>query len=140
MDAGAIVGEVVTSVRTIASFTLEKRRSDRFVTTTETFLDNNVGSGSLIGVYQTYLQFSLFAAFALLYWFGGNQIGEGKTDFEVMLIPIFCMFILGVDLGQEVNAPPSDLPMLERRLMLLIVFLKELIANPRSTTHRKREL
>jgi ATP-binding cassette subfamily B (MDR/TAP) protein 1 len=103
VDAGKIVGEVVTSVRTIASFTLEQRMSERFTAATDAYLRTNTLSGALKGVYQAYAQFSLFAAFALLYWFGGSKVADGTTDFEGMLIPIFCMFMLGAGLGQAGN-------------------------------------
>ena len=103
LDAGKIVGEVVTSVRTVASFTLEHRMSARFNEATDSYLSKNLLSGALKGVYQGYAQFSLFAAFSLLYWFGGQQVSDGKTDFEGMLIPIFCMFMLGAGLGQAAN-------------------------------------
>jgi len=103
VDAGKIVGEVVTSVRTIASFTLEQRMSERFTAATDAYLRTNTVSGALKGVYQAYAQFSLFAAFALLYWFGGSRVANGDADFEQMLIPIFCMFMLGAGLGQAGN-------------------------------------
>jgi len=102
-DAGKIVGEAVTSVRTIASFTLEQRMAELFSKATDQYLEDNVKSGALKGVYQAYAQFSLFAAFSLLYWFGGSKVGDGTTDFEGMLIPIFCMFMLGAGLGQAAN-------------------------------------
>ena len=102
-DAGKIVGEVVTSVRTIASFTLEKRMAERFNTVTGDFLAKNLTPAAFKGVYQAYAQFSLFAAFALLYWFGGSKVCDGTTDFEGMLIPIFCMFMLGAGVGQAAN-------------------------------------
>jgi ATP-binding cassette subfamily B (MDR/TAP) protein 1 len=102
-DAGRIIGEVVMSVRTVASFTLEQRMSVRFNKATDLFLSKNLVPGALKGVYQGYAQFSLFAAFSLLYWFGGTQVSAGKTDFDGMLIPIFCMFMLGAGLGQAAN-------------------------------------
>jgi ATP-binding cassette, subfamily B (MDR/TAP), member 1 len=102
-DAGRIIGEVVMSVRTVASFTLEQRMSLRFNQATDLFLSKNLVPGALKGVYQGYAQFSLFAAFALLYWFGGSQVSAKKTDFDGMLIPIFCMFMLGAGLGQAAN-------------------------------------
>lgn len=91
------------SVRTVASFTLEQRMSLRFNQATDLFLSKNLVPGALKGVYQGYAQFSLFAAFGLLYWFGGTQVSAGKTDFDGMLIPIFCMFMLGAGLGQAAN-------------------------------------
>ena len=103
VDAGRIVGEAVMSVRTIASFTLEQRMADLFSKATDQFLNDNVKAGAFNGVYQGYSQFSLFSALALLYWYGGSKIADNTTDFEGMLIPIFCMFMLGSCLVQAAS-------------------------------------
>jgi len=102
-EAGKIVGEVVTSVRTISAFTLEQGMLEKFGKAADDFLKKNIVKSALKGFFQGYAQASLFAAFALLYWFGGSQVSKGKTDFEGMLIPIFCMFMLGAGIGQAAN-------------------------------------
>ena len=107
-DAGRIVGEVVSSVRTIASFTMEKTMSGRFNEATDSYVNTTVPKGALMGIIQGYSQGSLFLAFALMYWYGGTYLGDteapipplANNKFEGMFIPIFCMFMLGAGMGQ----------------------------------------
>jgi len=91
------------SVRSIASFTLEKQFLDKFVATTDAFLATNVPLAALKGAATGYSQGALLWAFAMLYWFGGHQIANGDADFESMFVPIFCMFMLGAGMGQAAN-------------------------------------
>jgi len=107
-EAGRIVGEITTSVRTISSFTMERGFQQKFEKSMDDFLAKAVPKGALMGVFQGYSQASLFCAFALMYWYGGQYLSNdnfGKppladSKFEGVFIPIFCMFMLGAGFGQ----------------------------------------
>jgi len=98
--AGKIIAEVVMSIRTVASFSLEDKFKTEFHTCTEDFLSENVCSSAWKGIFPGYSQGSLFYAFALLYWYGGKLIVDGDADLAEMFIPILCMFMIGAALGQ----------------------------------------
>eukprot|EP00457_Paulinella_chromatophora_P000433 gb/GEZN01000433.1/.p1 GENE.gb/GEZN01000433.1/~~gb/GEZN01000433.1/.p1 ORF type:complete len:1384 (+),score=244.98 gb/GEZN01000433.1/:399-4154(+) len=102
-EAGKIVGEVVSSIRTIMSFTREKRFADRFIEVTSAAVKNSTCTTAAKGFFSGYSQLAMFSSFALLYWYGGKQIAKGNADFESMFIPIFCMFMLGAGMGQAAN-------------------------------------
>ncbi|KAJ1473699.1 ATP-binding cassette superfamily [Baffinella frigidus] len=107
-DAGRIVGEVVTSVRTIASLTMEERLQRRFSDATDAYVTATVPRGALKGWIQGYSQAALFLAFAVMFWYGGIYVGDesaappplSDSKFEGMFIPIFCMFCMGAGIGQ----------------------------------------
>ena len=98
-EAGRIVGEVVNSIRTVASFTLERPFMERFEASTEAHLAEVMPDEAWKGAIMGYSQGSLFACFAFLYWFGGKMVADGHTDLGGMFIPIFCMFMIAAGLG-----------------------------------------
>eukprot|EP00808_Paulinella_micropora_P014339 g50286.t1 len=102
-EAGKIVGEVVTSIRTIMSFTMEQRFTDQFFQVTDDAVRGSVCSTAAKGFFSGYAQGAMFAAFGMLYWYGGKQIANGNANFETMFVPIFCMFMLGAGMGQAAN-------------------------------------
>jgi len=102
--AGRIVGEVVTSIRTVASFTLESYFIESFRTSSKQFLRKAELSQALMGGLQGYSQGALFLAFALLYWYGGVLVTDGETDMEGMFIPILAIFMIAAALGQAENS------------------------------------
>lgn len=105
-QAGRIVGEVTTSIRTIASFTLEPHFNDKFVAATDKELRQTLPREALKGFFVGYATGSMLAALALLYWYGGEQVASGNTGFRGFILPIFCMFMLGASLGQVSVASP----------------------------------
>jgi len=102
-EATSIVGEAVSSIRTVSSFTLEKKFTDGFEAAIDNFLATEVCCAAAKGVFIGYAQLSLFLAFGLLYWYGGQQVSKEGESFERMFTPIFCMFMLGAGLGQAAN-------------------------------------
>jgi len=103
-EAGKIIGEATSSIRTVASFTLEHKFSGTFTSSTETYLKQTLCPSAMKGFFTGFSQLSLFGTFAFLYWFGGRLIANGDSDFQKMFTPIFCMFMLGAGLGQAQNA------------------------------------
>eukprot|EP00808_Paulinella_micropora_P022890 g75281.t1 len=99
-EAGRIVGEVVSSIRTIMSFTMEKHLSEHYFEIADKAVRGSTCSQAAKGFFTGYAQGATFTAFSLLYWFGGRQVANGKADFESMLIPIFCTLMLGAGMGQ----------------------------------------
>jgi ATP-binding cassette subfamily B (MDR/TAP) protein 1 len=106
-NASRLVSEVLTSVRTIASFTLE----DRFMASFDKTLDDHLAKAKpkavLKGVFTGYSQFALLASFATLYWFGGKRVADGDITFEEMLITIFGIFFMAAGFGAA-GADASD--------------------------------
>jgi len=98
-EAGKLVGETTSSVRTVAAFGMEDAFMDKF----GAIVADNVArmnrlayiKGSAVGISQI----SLFFSFGLMYWYGGKMVNEGETDLEGMTVPIFCIFMLAVGLG-----------------------------------------
>lgn len=107
-DAGKVVGEVLTSIRTISSFTMEQAMQERYEKSEDAHVNKEVPKGAMLGIVQGYSQGALFCSFALMFWYGGVYLGDdnlpqapfAEDKFEGMFIPIFCMFMLGAGLGQ----------------------------------------
>ena len=119
-----IVGEVVRSVRTVASFSLEAP----FRAAYSTAVDEHVrlskpaklkqASGPMLS------QLLLFCTFGFMYWYGiklllegdtwaGSHVqiepGMGLTGAERMIVSIFCIFFIGFGMGMAAQ-DATDMP------------------------------
>jgi len=103
-EAGRVVGEVTTSIRTISAFTLEKHLLDLFSTATDKVLgDTMVKKATLYGFVQGWTDGVMIWILALIFWYGGKRVSEGHAEFEGVFIPVFCMFYLAMGMGQAEN-------------------------------------
>ena len=99
-EAARIIGETVTSIRTVASFTLERRFVDSYDSSVNAHTNSATLAAIWKGFFVGFTQITTFSAFALLYWYGGKLVSDGDATFEEIFTPIFCMFMLGAGLAQ----------------------------------------
>lgn len=98
--AGGIIGETVTSVRTVAAFSMEKPFVAKFNSAIDEALANAnkvmAIKASAVGISQM----ALFFSFGLMSWYGGIVVASGEANLEETTVPIFCIFMLAAGLGQ----------------------------------------
>jgi len=103
-DAGRIVGDVTTSTRTVSAFTLEQQFVDGFDDSTARMLsEKQLKQSVTIGFVLGWSDGCMLWIFGLMFWFGGIRIVSGDADFNSYWIPVFCMFYLGMGMGQALT-------------------------------------
>lgn len=103
-DAGKIIGDVTTSTRTVSSFTSEQRFLDDFdVATVQHLKDTQVKQLVLQPFAFGWSDGCMLWIFGLMFWFGGIRLASGDADFRSYWIPVFCMFYLGMGIGQTIT-------------------------------------
>ncbi|OQS03065.1 ATP-binding Cassette (ABC) Superfamily, partial [Thraustotheca clavata] len=93
IKAGALLSEAINSIRTVASFCLEKTTNESYLAFLQlsSATDRKVGISAGIGFGVS--QSCMFFAMAFLFWFGGWLLLRGDIDFERMFLvlnPIMC--------------------------------------------------
>ncbi|KAK3269986.1 hypothetical protein CYMTET_21593 [Cymbomonas tetramitiformis] len=101
--ASTIAGEVVTSIRTVASFSLEQKFNSDFKEALDKHLVRAKPIACLKGIFTGLSQGAMFGALALLYWYGGTRVVDGEADFEEMTVPIFVMFMMAAGFGSAMQ-------------------------------------
>ncbi|EQC42698.1 hypothetical protein SDRG_00425 [Saprolegnia diclina VS20] len=84
--AGALLSEAINSIRTVASFCLEKTTNEAYLTFLQLSPTTDHKVGILAGVGFGVSQSCMFFAMAFLFWFGGWLIIRGDVDFERMFL------------------------------------------------------
>jgi len=113
-EAGKIVGEVTSSIRTISAFTLERKFNDDFTAASDKDLkEKHFKKSQTYGFVQGYTDGIMCCIMGLMFWFIGHRIAsgvlqkeEGLSDgevFERAMIPMFCMFMLAMGMGQAAS-------------------------------------
>eukprot|EP00614_Pseudopedinella_elastica_P009516 CAMPEP_0172603790 /NCGR_PEP_ID=MMETSP1068-20121228/24050_1 /TAXON_ID=35684 /ORGANISM="Pseudopedinella elastica, Strain CCMP716" /LENGTH=695 /DNA_ID=CAMNT_0013405665 /DNA_START=1 /DNA_END=2088 /DNA_ORIENTATION=+ len=110
--ASTIMSEVVTSVRTVASFTLEETKLTQFRESMDTHLAKAKITAAFSGSVRAFSQASIFVGFGFVFYIGNRFIISGDvkgskdtlivgdvTPMEKVLIPILCMFMLAAGFG-----------------------------------------
>ncbi|OQR88786.1 ATP-binding Cassette (ABC) Superfamily, partial [Achlya hypogyna] len=102
--AGALLSQAINSIRTVASFCLEKSTNDAY----HAFLlqssatDRKVGlvAGIGFGISQA----CMFFAMAFLFWFGGWLILRGNLTFERMFLVLNPVLLSSMSVGMAAQA------------------------------------
>jgi ATP-binding cassette subfamily B (MDR/TAP) protein 1 len=110
--AANIMGEAVSSIRTVYSYNLEKNLMEEFATALDQHLAHAKISAIGKGSARAFSQCTLFIGFGLVYYIGNGFIIDGEIEpskgtiiygdmnpMEKMLLPIFCMFMLAAGFG-----------------------------------------
>merc|ERR1740130_2049524 len=110
--AANIMGEAVSSIRTVYSYNLEKNLLEEFATALDEHLKHAKISAIFKGSARAFSQCTLFIGFGLVYYIGNGFIINGEIEpstdtiiygdmnpMEKMLLPIFCMFMLAAGFG-----------------------------------------
>ncbi|OQR88559.1 ATP-binding Cassette (ABC) Superfamily, partial [Achlya hypogyna] len=84
--AGALLSEAINSIRTVASFCLEKTTNEAYLTFLHLSSATDRKVGIMAGVGFGVAQSCMFFAMAFLFWFGGWLILRGDVDFERMFL------------------------------------------------------
>ncbi|KAI8799281.1 P-loop containing nucleoside triphosphate hydrolase protein [Cladochytrium replicatum] len=92
-DAGAIAEQAIAGIRTVASFSLQKRFEDKY----EAFLEHahkaDIGKGLALGSGFGGFMMTIFCTYGLGFWYGSRLVLEGFMLPANVLVVFFAMLI-----------------------------------------------
>jgi ATP-binding cassette subfamily B (MDR/TAP) protein 1 len=89
---GALIGEVVQSIRTVASFGAEEKFFADYCKSVDRLRSLELSAAPGQGLALGFAFSMILFLFSFVYFYGGYLNNAGKTDFRGMLIPVFMMF------------------------------------------------
>ncbi|KAI8643420.1 P-loop containing nucleoside triphosphate hydrolase protein [Parasitella parasitica] len=103
-ESGAIAEQAFQYIKTVYSFTLQRRFSDRYNQKLEDACKAGVKGGIALGVGFAFFMFFLFGTFGLALWFGSKLVTEGKLTGPSVFV-VFLSMMLGC--MSFVKLPPN---------------------------------
>ncbi|XP_021825679.1 ABC transporter B family member 9 isoform X2 [Prunus avium] len=103
-EAGNIVEQTVGSIRTVASFTGEKRAIDKYNKKIKIAYNTMVQQGLATGIGLGTLMLIIFCTYGLAVWYGSKMIIKNGYNGGQVINVIFAIMTGGLSLGQT---PPS---------------------------------
>eukprot|EP01117_Protostelium_nocturnum_P020873 TRINITY_DN965_c0_g1_i1.p1 TRINITY_DN965_c0_g1~~TRINITY_DN965_c0_g1_i1.p1 ORF type:complete len:1273 (-),score=506.95 TRINITY_DN965_c0_g1_i1:247-4065(-) len=95
-EAGAIAEQALGGIRTVFSFSLQKRFQERYEVKLEKAKIENTKSGLIIGLGFGVLIFFLFSSYGLAFWYGAKLVADGTDGMDGgRVLTIFLALIMG---------------------------------------------
>ncbi|KAF0695217.1 hypothetical protein As57867_013930, partial [Aphanomyces stellatus] len=99
VKAGALLSESINSIRTVASFTLEKIINDQYLGFLGASAAKDVKTGLSGGTGFGVSQGVMFFTIAFLFWFGGWLIVNNHVDFKGMFMVMMAIMLSSFGVG-----------------------------------------
>ncbi|TMW58939.1 hypothetical protein Poli38472_007084 [Pythium oligandrum] len=101
--AGALFGEAVSAIRTVASFNMEKTLHNTYEQYIDTSRAMDTKSGVLTGVGIGVSQGMMFFSMAFLFYMGGKWVSNHTIDFEAMFTVLMVINLSTMSLGMATD-------------------------------------
>jgi ATP-binding cassette subfamily B (MDR/TAP) protein 1 len=92
-EAGSIVEQCFSSIRTIYSFSLQERFSERYEHKLDKALVSGIKRGKASGLGLGVFMLALFCKYGLALWYAPRLMAEGKIDGGTVLVVFFAMMM-----------------------------------------------
>lgn len=99
-SAGTVAEQVFNSIRTVYSFTLQKRFSQRYDKELNNALKTGIKRGTALGIGWAFFMFILFGTYALALWYGAKLVTKGQMTGPEVLIAFVSMMMGSMSLLQ----------------------------------------
>ncbi|XP_026660634.2 ABC transporter B family member 11-like isoform X2 [Phoenix dactylifera] len=99
-EAGSLVEQTLGSIRTVVSFTSEKRAMDKYSKFIKVAYRATVHEGAVTGLGTGFMLFILFCSYGLAVWYGSKLIIEKSYNGGVVMNVIEAIVVGGMSLGQ----------------------------------------
>ncbi|CAO3608104.1 unnamed protein product [Mucor fragilis] len=103
-DAGSVAEQVFAGIRTVYSFTLQKRFGDLYESKLDKAMKTGIKRGQILGFGFGSFMFILFATYGLSFWYGSKLTRDGLMAGEDVLVVFFAMIMGAIALLQ---LPPN---------------------------------
>lgn len=99
VKAGSLLAELVANIRTVASLSMESRLNKQYYEYLSQSKDVDMKTGIKSGFGNGLSQGLLFAAQAILFYFGGEFVSDGRITFEKMFGVLLAIMLSASGLG-----------------------------------------
>ncbi|OAC98869.1 hypothetical protein MUCCIDRAFT_149394 [Mucor lusitanicus CBS 277.49] len=103
-DAGSVAEQVFAGIRTVYSFSLQKRFGDLYESRLDKAMKTGIKRGQILGFGFGSFMFILFATYGLSFWYGSKLTRDGLMAGEDVLVVFFAMIMGAIALLQ---LPPN---------------------------------
>ncbi|KAL7325570.1 hypothetical protein PS15p_208029 [Mucor circinelloides] len=103
-DAGSVAEQVFAGIRTVYSFSLQKRFADLYESRLDKAMKTGIKRGQILGFGFGSFMFILFATYGLSFWYGSKLTRDGLMAGEDVLVVFFAMIMGAIALLQ---LPPN---------------------------------
>jgi ATP-binding cassette subfamily B (MDR/TAP) protein 1 len=103
-EAGAVAEQVFSGIRTIYSFSLQRRFATLYETKLYNAMKTGIRRGQVLGFGSGIFMFVLFSTYGLSFWYGAKLTREGLMEGQNVLVVFMAMIIGAMSLLQ---LPPN---------------------------------
>ena len=106
-DAGQLMSEAVTAVRTVLAYNLQARTADAYIAYLAAPRAAGYRRGLLIGFGQGFQRFILLCAYSLAFWAGAQFISQGVLIFPELIRVFLAITLAGEAVGRITSQAPD---------------------------------
>ncbi|GAB9471548.1 Multidrug resistance protein abc superfamily [Globisporangium polare] len=100
IDAGSLLSEAISSIRTVASFSMEQAINSSYTGFLDVSKSADIKVGVVGGITFGVSQGAMYISVAFLFWLGGKWVSKGVITFEdmfmVMMVLVLSTFAVGM--------------------------------------------
>ncbi|KAJ0412389.1 hypothetical protein ATCC90586_005409 [Pythium insidiosum] len=98
-EAGAVASQALTNVRTVMALGIEDKMCANFAATLEKPYQVGKKEAKMNGAAIGYSSFVIFATYALVFWYGGKLVHDGKISFKELLRSLMAIIMSSQGIG-----------------------------------------
>ena len=102
-QASGLLTAAIQSIRTVSAFSMQDSLQASYKKSIAPQSDSRKWRGIVSGTIFGLTQFTLFATYGLLFWFGGGLVQDGKYTFQEMMQAIMSILMGAMGLGQALT-------------------------------------
>ncbi|OQR99645.1 ATP-binding Cassette (ABC) superfamily, partial [Thraustotheca clavata] len=99
-DSGAIATEAIVNARTVTAFGLQEVLVEKYDALLEKPMKDGVREAQINGVMNGFSGFTMFATYALVFWYGAKLIHDQTISFSEMMRTLMAIMMAAQGVGQ----------------------------------------
>ena len=92
-DEASMISSAFTHMRTISAYSMQFTVCDKYSISTRVVSEERQSRSVMAGVGFGGSNFSMFATYALLFWYGAQLIGDGEINFQQLMTAIMSLML-----------------------------------------------
>ncbi|CAK4712604.1 unnamed protein product, partial [Aphanomyces euteiches] len=102
-DSGSLAAEAIANARTVAAFGLQQEIAARYEASLEKPLKEGVKEAHVNGFMEGIASFSMFAVYALVFWYGARLLDDGSILFKQLMNTLMVIMMAAQSVGQSAS-------------------------------------
>ncbi|KAG9407947.1 ABC transporter B member 10 [Aphanomyces cochlioides] len=102
-DSGSLAAEAIANARTVTAFGLQQEIAARYEASLEKPLKEGVKEAHVNGFMEGIASFSMFAVYALVFWYGARLLDDGSISFKQLMNTLMVIMMAAQSVGQSAS-------------------------------------